>query len=321
MLGNGVCLAAPAKDPSRPSDFGIDDHGRLIALLSAAGGRVVAKSTVEKIRHACALWSQGERCLAQIHLAFLGLPRQDEAAVYCLFLADQALAKGVRPADVMKALGFDANVLNLEKYSEDQPRVPAGNGRESGQWTSGNRDGSENEPGGASRSARDKDEARQRFVQRVEIRIVGKTISDADRGEIAPGARYAQNSSPPILTPKVLKHILELHSFGTADNSKGKFTPEFSTEQAIRELIEKAWEQATPEDLGAGTHPDSVVIAGAMLMIVNGVAQPYIIGRSGEERRAPAVPTNTYVVVIGSNNQVRSCYPINPVDEINPRDE
>ncbi|MGA7384055.1 MAG: hypothetical protein WBW81_04990 [Methylocella sp.] len=118
-----------------------------------------------------------------------------------------------------------------------------------------------------------------------------------------------------------INHILTLHGAGTADKTKGKFTPEYSTAEAIRGLVEDAWKQATPEDLGAGNYTDTVVIGAGVTIIVDGVAEPYIIGRSGEERRAPSVPTNAYVVVIGSNNYVRSCYPINPDDEIKPRDE
>jgi hypothetical protein len=136
-----------------------------------------------------------------------------------------------------------------------------------------------------------------------------------------PGAQYAQASSPPILTPERIKHIRDFHGAGTADNTKGKFTPEYLTAEAIRGLVEDAWKQATPEDLGAGKPSDRVVIGAGVSIIVDGVAEPYIIGRSGEGRRAPSVPTNTYVVVIDSNNHVRSCYPINPDDEINPRDE
>jgi len=85
-------------------------------------------------------------------------------------------------------------------------------------------------------------------------------------------------------------------------------------------LVEDAWKQATPEDLGAGDFTNTVVIGAGVAIIVDGAAEPYIIGRSGEERSAPSVLTNTYVVVIGSDNYVRSCYPINPGDEINPRD-
>lgn len=73
--------------------------------------------------------------MAQIHLAFIGLPKIDEADAYRLFLAGTALEKGLDPSDLMKALGFPRAARDLEKYNPDQPRVPAGNGRESGQWT------------------------------------------------------------------------------------------------------------------------------------------------------------------------------------------
>ena len=43
---------------------------------------------------------------------------------------------GHDPRDVCAALDFDsAPIERIEKYSPDQPRVPAGNGRPSGQWT------------------------------------------------------------------------------------------------------------------------------------------------------------------------------------------
>ena len=37
----------------------------------------------------------------------------------------------------MKELGLDPTALGLRKYDPDQPRVPAGNGRESGRWGDG----------------------------------------------------------------------------------------------------------------------------------------------------------------------------------------
>lgn len=37
----------------------------------------------------------------------------------------------------MRYLGLDVGELDLLKYDREQPRVPAGNGRESGRWTSG----------------------------------------------------------------------------------------------------------------------------------------------------------------------------------------
>jgi hypothetical protein len=43
------------------------------------------------------------------------------------------IGSGVAPAALMKAQGFDPALL---KFNSEQPRVPAGSGRESGRWTS-----------------------------------------------------------------------------------------------------------------------------------------------------------------------------------------
>ncbi|MGA7384054.1 MAG: hypothetical protein WBW81_04985, partial [Methylocella sp.] len=64
----------------------------------------------------------------------------------------------------------------------DQPRVPAGSGRESGEWTSGDDGG----------------EQRQKFVRRIQLNVVGATMSDANPQGVVPGGQYAQASSPPI---------------------------------------------------------------------------------------------------------------------------
>jgi hypothetical protein len=45
---------------------------------------------------------------------------------------------GVPPATILAALGEPPTQGDLDRaYNPDQPRVPAGNGRPSGQWTSG----------------------------------------------------------------------------------------------------------------------------------------------------------------------------------------
>jgi hypothetical protein len=87
------------------------------------------------IRRAGEFWCYGEKALAQLHLAFIGLPKIGQADAYRLFLAGVALEKGLGPSDLMKALGFPRAARDLEKYNPDQPRVPAGSGRESGEWT------------------------------------------------------------------------------------------------------------------------------------------------------------------------------------------
>jgi len=81
---------------------------------------------------------RGEKCLAQLHLTFARLPPLTADQAFALFAADELLKDGLSPHALMKGLGFDPAPLDaLEKYNPDQPRVPAGNGRASGQWGSG----------------------------------------------------------------------------------------------------------------------------------------------------------------------------------------
>ncbi|MGH6857355.1 MAG: hypothetical protein ACRECP_06885, partial [Methylocella sp.] len=82
------------------------NEARILSLLTAAYGKCIPEGVVEKIRRAGEFWCAGEKTLAQIHLAFIGLPQIDEADAYRLFLAEVALEKGVEPSDLMKALGF-----------------------------------------------------------------------------------------------------------------------------------------------------------------------------------------------------------------------
>jgi len=65
-------------------------------------------------------------------------------------LADGALRAGASTSDVLKALHLDARFIDaVEKYNPDQPRVPAGSGRTSGEWTDSDEAGSGAIPGGA----------------------------------------------------------------------------------------------------------------------------------------------------------------------------
>jgi hypothetical protein len=138
FLGRGTLLAAFAKNGRGSGEQGAnqlyrDRHeARLLSLLAAAYCRPIAESAVDEIGRAGRSWCSGQKMLARFHLGLLGLPRIDERAVYHLFRAEKALEKGARPSDLMKALGFPEAARDLAKYSPDQPRVPAGSGRESG---------------------------------------------------------------------------------------------------------------------------------------------------------------------------------------------
>jgi hypothetical protein len=242
-LGRGTLLAQFEKNGLAAGSLALDgNEARVLSLLAAAYREPLCGGILEKIRRAGEFWRAGDKALAHIHLAFLGLPKIDEAGAYRLFLAGTALEKGVSPSELMKALGLPGAPWDIEKYSPDQPRVPAGSGRESGQWTTGG-------DGGA---------PRQTFVQRVEFSMDGATMSDANPQGIVAGAQYAQNSPTPILMQDRIEHILARHGAGTPDKTKGKFTPAYSTEEKIRNLIEDLWKTTTPEDLAANDSAESL---------------------------------------------------------------
>jgi hypothetical protein len=74
--------------------------------------------------------------LAHIHLAFARLPRLESTNdAYRLYLAEALLDDGLPPREMLAELGLDRAMRQLDKFDPDQPRVPAGGGRESGQWT------------------------------------------------------------------------------------------------------------------------------------------------------------------------------------------
>ncbi len=115
-----------------------EDEDRLFALLAAAHGRLIFPDLPRHLGEAFAHWRRGEKGLANIRLAFAAIPRLDDRAdAYRLFLAEELLEAGMSPAALMKGLGFDAPARGFAKYDPNQPRVPAGNGKNSGRWGSG----------------------------------------------------------------------------------------------------------------------------------------------------------------------------------------
>jgi hypothetical protein len=134
-LGRGTVLARMTQGASCELAIGGEEE-RILALLAAAFGKSVPAQVIKNLRCASEQWSRGDKCIAHIHLAFADLPQVDEDAAMRLALADEALAKGVSPRALLKALDLDGTPLDALKFNPDQPRVPAGNGQESGRWTS-----------------------------------------------------------------------------------------------------------------------------------------------------------------------------------------
>ena len=135
VMGAGtVMAAADAKGGLRSLD---GQEARVLALLSVAYGRAVEPSALNAIDRAGKRWKDGEDCLALIHLALAGLHRLDDRdAARRLFMADRLMETGIEPGLILRALDLDATACDAFKlYNEAQPRVPAGSGDTSGEWT------------------------------------------------------------------------------------------------------------------------------------------------------------------------------------------
>src|ERR1700722_4067285 len=76
---------------------------------------------------------------AYVHLAHAGLrPLGDSpCGAYRLFFADYAMAQAASPRAVLETLGLNVNYIEAVEtlYNPEEPRVPAGSGPTSGQWT------------------------------------------------------------------------------------------------------------------------------------------------------------------------------------------
>ena len=137
-LGAGTVLAK-----IRSTADGVAGDGgdlRLTALLSVAYGPAVAAGALGHIRAAIARRKAGDLATADLHLALSRLDRlrDPEEASRRLFMADGLMRAGVAPEMILEVLRDGAAGVDISKYSPDQPRVPAGSGRPSGEWTTDN---------------------------------------------------------------------------------------------------------------------------------------------------------------------------------------
>ena len=135
-LGAGTKLAETRAN--RRDDAAAGERG--VALVSVALGRPLDASAATHVRRALAIAGAGDAPLALTHLALAGAGRLDDPLedALRLFIADGLMKAGVAPATIVAALGAPPAPTDLDRaYNPDQPRVPPGNGRPSGQWTSG----------------------------------------------------------------------------------------------------------------------------------------------------------------------------------------
>ncbi|ACK52104.1 hypothetical protein Msil_3197 [Methylocella silvestris BL2] len=109
---------------------------RLITLLAIARRDDIPQTAGLAVKRAAKHWRSGDRALAAIHLAQIGLRKIDEDDAERLALAAALVDAGMSARELARELGLNVQ-SGARKYSDDQPRVPAGNGRASGQWASG----------------------------------------------------------------------------------------------------------------------------------------------------------------------------------------
>jgi hypothetical protein len=75
MLGAGTCVAPMRRGGGDAGRLDLSGEDRILALLTVAFSAPVNAALLVKLRHASALWAQGDKSLAQIHLEQLRLPK------------------------------------------------------------------------------------------------------------------------------------------------------------------------------------------------------------------------------------------------------
>jgi hypothetical protein len=137
VLGADTILVRMGETRSGAKAFAVEaDLERLLTLLGVSYRDQVPPGIVKNVEKASEQWRRGEKVLAHIHLAFARLPRLASTNdAYRLYLAEALLDDGLPPREMLAELGLDRTMRQLDKYDPDQPRVPPGSGRESGQWT------------------------------------------------------------------------------------------------------------------------------------------------------------------------------------------
>ncbi|MDR3460822.1 MAG: hypothetical protein P4L76_00725 [Beijerinckiaceae bacterium] len=137
VWGAGTVLARLRADPSGIPMLDVEgDHNRIIAIVAAAT-RKIPSGLIGHFNAAAKQWRRGNKVQAHFHLAFARLPRlNDLDDAYALFFAERFLFAGFPPELLLQELGFEKSQIALLKFP-GQPRVPAGSGRPSGEYSSG----------------------------------------------------------------------------------------------------------------------------------------------------------------------------------------
>jgi hypothetical protein len=231
-LGAGTVLVGKAQDKRGAQGLTLDDEPRIVTAFE----QQVDTHVLAKIGRPCELWDEGEKALAHIHLAHAGLPPCEEERALRLFVVDELLEAGVTPVELMKAQGFDPAPLALLKFNPDQPRVPRGNGRESGRWTS------ESAVTPASHRPRGRIKALSTLLEWLRSRLGTTHESPPEKAPPHEGTQPApktpepsQTEQPPKADPNKLHHI-----FDNPEHPFGDFISQYGSQGAALRAIEDA---------------------------------------------------------------------------------
>lgn len=139
-MGNGAARRQrppPSGCAEEAAGDRLESEARFMALLAVAYDRPITGGAMNHVKAAITRWREGDEVRATLHLALAGLGRLRDPgdAARRLFMTDGLLRAGVEPDAILDALDHRVSASGLAKFDPDQPRVPAGSGRPSGQWT------------------------------------------------------------------------------------------------------------------------------------------------------------------------------------------
>ncbi|MGH6836361.1 MAG: hypothetical protein ACREC9_12635 [Methylocella sp.] len=266
-LGAGTMLAGMAQDErGAPAGVALDDEPRVMALLATAYEQPVAAYVLGKMRRAAELWNEGEKALAHIHLAHAGLPPCREERALRLFVADELIEAGSSPAALMEAQGFDSAPLDLLKanFNPDQPRVPAGSRRESGEWTDG---ASIDTAGVTDFLARLALEAARRAARALLSSKTKPANPEVAKPETKPLEAPEAEQLPDVDANK-LHHI-----FDNPEHPFGDFVSQYGSEEAAFRAIEDATRKALQEQHITGKYRIEIEVGGRRLIVKGNVLE------------------------------------------------
>ncbi len=177
------------------ADAGRFDETRVAALLAAAYGERTPRGAVAYLKGALLKQRAGQAALAHTYLALAGLPplASPIEANWRLAKADALMKSGVAPATIIEALTVGSDVARA--YNPDQPRVPAGNGVVSGQWTSGDQDGATS---GSQPARIDERQSAQPTTETQATLVAGNSTGWAQYLNPVSSAEAAEAARPPF---------------------------------------------------------------------------------------------------------------------------